>query len=84
MNAKRIDDHLSLQVEILDKGIEKIEKEYECCPGQKYVSLQFWFQFKQEAGGKGKMWGGGHGGFGKGRRGTRPAFSDVDDDSEED
>ena len=80
-----MDDPLSLlQVEILDKGIEKIEKEYECCPGQKYVSLQFWFQFKQEAGSsKGKMWGGGHGGFGKGRGGTRATFSDVDDSSEE-
>jgi len=76
------------KVEILDKGIEKIEKEYECCPGQKYVSLQFWFRFKQEAGhSMGKMWGGGRGGYGKGRGGTRATFSDSseeDNDSEED
>ena len=55
------------QVEILEKGIEKVETEYDCCPGQKYATLNFWFRFKQEGGG-GKMgkWGGGGGMGGSG------------------
>ena len=74
-------------MEILEKGIEKVEKEYDCCPGQKYASLNFWFRFKQEGGKMGKMgkkWGGGgYGGWGKkSHRGMRPMFSA--DDAEED
>lgn len=72
-------------MEILDKGIEKVEKEYDCCPGQNYPSLHYWFHFKQEGGKMGKMgWGagGGYGGSGNGHRGMRPKF--AEDDAEED
>ena len=73
-------------MEILEKGIEKVETEYDCCPGQKYATLNFWFRFKQEGGGKMGKWGGG-GGYGggwgkKGHRGMRPTFSADDAENE--
>ena len=72
----------NVQVEILEKGILRDEKEYPCCPGQKLAWLKFWFRFKQEMG----KWGGSNGGYGgwgkKGHRGMRPAYSSDEAENE--